>query len=224
MMRSMNVVYLVVIVCALINSIRTGTAQVVPCFAFSLAYLAGLELFYQPRSPEWLREWYAVAVGGYMLFRILAVAEAFLIHSHGHPRRRLLAASTVMLSIVCAAIMAWQVTGPTVLISAIQSRRVINVGLFAFLGIYALLRWSMGEWRACFSGRHLLFVLAMQAALVVPSLLAIAGPRSWYESIDFAAYAVKSVLLVGWSAYAIPGPPAVLVHPPRSALSGRSHV
>ena len=220
----MNVVYLVIVVCALINSIRTGTAQLAPCYAVSLGYLAGLELFYQPRSPEWMREWYAVAIGGYALMRILAVAESFLLHSHGHPRRRLLAASTVMLAIVCAAIMAWQVTGPTVLISAIQGRRVINVGLFAFLAIYALLRWSMGEWRPSFIGRHLLFMLAMQAALVAPSLLAVAGPRAWYEAIDFAAYAVKSVLLVGWSAYAIPGPPAVLVREPHQALYGQSHV
>ena len=208
-------------VCALINSIRTGTAQLAPCYAVSLAYLAALELFYQPRSPEWMREWYAVAVGGYALMRILAVAEAFLLHSHGHPRHRLLAASTVMLAIVCAAIMAWQVTGPTVLISAIQSRRVINVGLFAFLGIYALLRWSMGEWRPSFVSRHLLFMLAIQAALVVPSLLVVAGPRSWYEAIDFAAYTVKSSLLLGWTLLAIPGPPHVHSALPEQALNGQ---
>lgn len=219
----MNLVYLVIVVCALLNSIRTGTAQAVPCFAVSLAYLAGLELFYQPTSPEWLKEWYAVSVGGYALMRILAVAEAFMLHSHGHPRRRLLTASTVMLAIVCAAIMAWQVTGPTVLISAIQGRRVINVGLFAFLAIYALLRWSMGEWRPSFVSRHLLFMIAMQAALVVPSLLAIAGYKAWYDAIDFSAYAVKSLILAGWAAYAIPGPPAVLVRGPRPVSNARSH-
>lgn len=219
----MNVVYLVCIVCALVNSIRTGTAQLVPCFAVSLAYLAGLEFFYQPHSEEWLNEWYAVAVGGYALMRILAVAEAFMLHSHGHPQRRLLAASTVMLSILCAAIMVWQVTGPTVLISAIQARRVINVGLFAFLGIYALLRWSMDEWRPCFSGRHLLFMLAMQTALVVPSLLAIAGPREWWGTIDVAAYGIKAILLGGWAVLAIPGPPAVLVHHESEAVGDPHH-
>ena len=76
----MNVVYLVIVACSLVNCIRTGTAQMVPCFAVSLAYLAGLELFYRPSSPEWMQEWYATAIGGYALMRILAIAEAFLLH------------------------------------------------------------------------------------------------------------------------------------------------
>ena len=223
MILDMNVVYLVIVVCALINSIRTGTAQMFPCFAVSLGYLAVLEFFYQPHSPAWLREWYAVAAGGYLLFRALAVAEAFLLDSHGHPRRRLIAVTVVMLSVLCASIMAWQVTGPTVLISAIQARRVVNVGLFAFLLIYVLLRWSMNEWRPCVTGRHVLFQLALQTALIVPSLLAIAGPRTWWGSIDFAAYAVKSGLLVGWAVLSIPGPPHVHATLRSEALADQSH-
>lgn len=216
----MDVVYLVAIACALIHSIRTGTAQLVPCFSVSLAYLWALEFFYSPHSPKWLDEWYAVGAGGYALMRVVSIAEAFMLDSLGHPRRRLIAISVAMMAVSCAAITAWNITGPTVLLSAIQARRVVNVGLFTFLLIYCLLRWSMGEWRACVTSRHILFLLAMSAALVVPSLLAIAAPRHWWWYIDPVAYGVKSMLLIGWAVIAVPGPPAVLVRPERRASTG----
>jgi hypothetical protein len=176
-----------------------------------LAYLAILELFYSPHSPKWLNEWYAVAAGGYMLFRILAVAEAFLLDSRGHQIRRQIAVSAAMLALACASIMAWQITGPTMLLSAIQARRVGNVGLFAFLGIYCLLRWSMGDWRSSMASRHILFLLAMSAALVIPTIFVLVAPRHWWWCIDPIAYLFKSALLAGWALLAIPGPPAVLI-------------
>lgn len=202
--------YLATIIFAFIRSIRTGTAQLFPCFSVSLAYLAGLEFFYNPHSASWLNKWYPVAAGGYALLRSIAIAEAFILDSVGHPKRRLITASVIMLSVLCASIMTWQLTGPTVVLGSIQARRVVNVGLFAFLLIYVLLRWSMGEWRQCVTSRHILFLLAISGALVVPSLLAISAPRHWWWYIDPIAYAVKSALLVGWATIAIPGPPAVL--------------
>lgn len=207
----MDIVYLCSVGCACIYSIRSGTAQIVPCFAVSLGYLFFLELLYRPYSAAWLREWYAVAVGGYMALRVLAVAEAFLLHSYGHPRRRLLAISTIMLALMCAAIMTWQISGPTALLSAIQARRVIVVGLFAFLLIYCLLRWSMGEWRQSFASRHVLTQLMLQSVLAASSLLAIAAPEHWWWIIDPTSYALRSIVLVGWAAFAIPGPPHVHV-------------
>lgn len=213
----MEVVYLVAVVVAFSQSLRSGSAQLVPCFAVSLGYLALLELFYRPFDSAWLNEWYAVAAGGYMAIRVLAVAEAFLIHSHGHPRRRLLAVSTIMLTLTCAAIMVWQITGPTALMSAIQARRVLTVGLFAFLLIYCLLRWSMGEWRSCFASRHILTQLSLSGALAAASLLAIAAPEWWYV-IDPIAYAAKAIILGVWTAFAIPGPPlAPAGLPPQAA-------
>lgn len=219
----MDALYLIVVVCCFVRCVQTGAAQLVPCYAVSLAYLAVLELTYKPYSPEWLAEWYPVSVGGYMLMRLLTVAEAFLLHSHGHPRRKLIASSTIMLSLVCAAIMAWTVTGGTVLLAAIQARRVITVGLFAFLLIYTLLRWSMGEWRGGFASRHLLLLLAISASLAVPSLLAVAGPKHWWWAIDSWAYGIRSALLIAWAAFAIPGPPAVLTHEPRPVSGAQSH-
>lgn len=211
MILVMDLLYLISIVCALTHSIRTGAAQVYPCFAVSLAYLAMLQLFYQPFSPEWLSAWYPTLAAGYALMRILATAEAFLAHSQGHARRSLLAASAIMLAIVCSAIMVWQITGPSMLMSAIQARRVVNVGLFAFLGIYALLRWSMGEWAWTISARHLILSLAMSAALVAPSLLMLAAPRDWWWILDPLFYCIKSALLITWAVVAIPRPPAVHV-------------
>jgi len=219
----MDALYLIVVVCCFIRCVRTGAAQLVPCYAVSLAYLAVLELAYDPFSPEWLEKWYPVAVGGYMLMRLLAVAEAFLLHSYGHPKRKLIASSTVMLSLVCAAIMAWTVTGGSVVLAAIQARRVITVGLFAFLLIYSLLRWSMGEWRGGFASRHLLILLAISASLAVPSLLAVAGPKHWWGTIDTWAYGIRSLLLIAWAAYAIPGPPAVLAREQRPVSNVQSH-
>ena len=209
-------VYLVAVGCACIYSIRSGTAQIVPCFAVSLGYLFFLELFYRPYSPAWLREWYAVSVGGYMALRVLAVAEAFLLHSYGHPRRRLLAISTIMLALMCAAIMTWQISGPTALLSAIQARRVIVVGLFAFLLIYVLLRWSMGEWKACFGSRHVLTQLAIAGVYALASLIRVVTPLYW-EECNAAAYALHALIIAAWMAYAIPGPPLVHADQPRQA-------
>lgn len=214
----MEVVYLVTIVIAFCQSIRSGVAQIVPCFAVSLGYLAVLELFYRPFDMQWMNEWYSVAAGGYMAFRAMTVAEAFLIHSHGHPRRCLLAVSTVMLTLACAAIMTWQVTGPTALMSAIQARRVLTVGLFAFLLIYCLLRWSMCEWRWSFASKHILTQTALSAVLAGASLSAIAVPEWWF-AINTAAYAMKAIILAAWTAFSIPGPPLAPAGLPRRAAT-----
>jgi hypothetical protein len=156
-----------------------------------------------------------------MLFRMLAVAEAFLVHSQGHPRRKLLAVSSIMLAIVCASAMAWHVTGPTAVLSAIQARNAATVGLFCFLLVYVMLRWSMGEWRQGLASRHVLFMLAMQTALAIPVLLLIAAPPHWFWYIDPIFYAVKSILLLSWSMLAIPGPPHVHSALPAQALNGQ---
>lgn len=205
----MNVVYLIVVVCSLINSIRTGTAQLVPCFAVSLAYLAGLELFYRPNSPEWMQEWYATAIGGYTLMRILAIAEAFLLHSFGEPEIRFLGFPAFFAGAAAAALMAFHVTARTMVATAIQVRSIVNVWMLVFLLAYVILAWLMKEWRPCFARRHLLFALAMQAALVAPIAIIMAGLSGFYQELDFAFYAVKSIILVGWTAFAVPGPPLV---------------
>jgi len=205
----MNVVYLVIVACSLVNCIRTGTAQMVPCFAVSLAYLAGLELFYRPNSPEWMQEWYATAIGGYALMRILAIAEAFLLHSNKNFGLRALGLPAFTIGAAAAALMAFHVTARTMVATAIQVRTIINVWMLVFLVAYVVLALITKEWRPCFARRHLLFAFAMQAALVAPIAIVMAGLSGFYQELDFAFYAVKSIILVGWTAFAVPGPPLV---------------
>ena len=205
----MNIVYIVAIACSLIYSIRSGTAQLVPCFAVSLGHLFIVELFYQPHSAAWLHEWYTIAAGVCVAMRILAVAEAFLLHSYGHPKRKQITIWVLMISLALTALMVLQVSGQTPLLSAIQARRVIVVGLFVFLLIYCMLRWSMGEWKQCFASRHILAQLAIAGAYAAASISRIILPDYWAEC-NFAAYAVQAIIISVWSVSAIPGPPLVI--------------
>lgn len=207
-MAIVDLLYVLSLVACLGQLLLTGYARRLPLFALSVAVAICFELTYQPYSLPWLRDWYARMVTPLLVLRALAVAEAFVASSRGLPQRRLIAACAVMLGLLFAAVIAWRFGGGDALHSAIHARRVIVVGLAAFLGVYLLLTWSTGYRRSGAIDFHVVLLFALCSVMASTAVLRMAHPGGIWQAADTVAYAACALIyLTSAASFAIPEPP-----------------
>jgi len=130
--------------------------------------------------------------------RALAVAEAFCLSSNGLRQRRLIASSALFIALLFAAIIAWRFASADVLHSAIQARRVVVVGLAAFLGVYMLLMWSIGYKRDGIFDFHVLLLFLLCSVMGASSVLRMARLLSAWQAANDASYAACSLIYATW--------------------------
>lgn len=204
----MDLLYLLSLVACLGQLLRTGYARRLPLFALSVAVAICFELTYQPYSPSWLRDSYARMVAPLLVLRALAVGEAFVVSSRGFAQRRFIAAAAVLLGLLFAAVMAWRFGGGDVLDSAIHARRVVVVGLAAFLGVYLLLLWSTGYKRSGVLDFHVVLLFSVCSVMACTAVLRMAHQGGIWQAADTVAYAACALIYLTWAAsFSIPARP-----------------
>lgn len=217
----MDVLYLLSIAACLIQLARTGYARRLPLFALSVVGAIGFEVAYQPYSPEWLRSSYVLFVTPLLTLRALSVAEAFVVSSRGFQHRRLLAAAGVMIALLFAAIIAWRYGGGDVLHSAIHARRVVVVGLAAFLGVYLLLLWSTGYRRSGAVDFHVVMLFALCSVMASTAVLRMAYPSGIWQAANEVSYAACALIYLTMAAsYEIPARPHDQPLPDSQSITG----
>lgn len=213
----MELCYALALVACLVQLIRTGYARRLPLFTAATVASLAFEACYQPYSLPWLRQWYPWLVSPLLLLRALAVAEAFVVSSRDFRQRRLIAAASVLLALLFASVIAWRFGGGDVLHSAIHARRVIVVGLAAFLGIYALLVWSAGYRRSGIIDAHVGLLFAVCAVMAAGSVARLAWPGGNWQAASDATYAACALIYLTWGAsFSIPAPQPAPLHPGNS--------
>jgi hypothetical protein len=177
---------------------------------FTVATLASLlfELSYQPYSTDWLKSWYSWLVTPLLICRALSVAEAFTVSSTGFRQRHVIASAALFLALMFAAVIAWRFAATDVLHSAIQMRRVVVVGLAAFLGVYMLLMWSIGYKRAGMLELHVLLLFLLCSVMSATSVMRMARLLDSWQAANDASYAACSLIYVTWAlSFSIPEHP-----------------
>ncbi len=157
------------------------------------------EFSYQPFSKEWLRGWYALLVTPLLVIRGLATAEAFWLHAKQFPYRWHLALTTGLLALLFALVVAWRFDAVGAVRSAVQIRRVVVIGIAAFLGIYTLLIWSLGRWRTGFASVHLLLLFLVCLVMSISIVLRMAYPFGIWHAVNPIAYGVTAFIYLGWA-------------------------
>ena len=195
----MDLVFVFSIATCLTALLLAGTWRRLPLFTVASVLSLLFELSYQPYSSDWLKTWYPWMVTPLLVLRALAVAEAFIVSSTELRNRRMIAAAAVFFSLLFAAVIAWRFSTADMLHSAIQARRVVVVGLSAFLGVYMLLMWSVGYRRSGLMDFHVLLMFSFCSVLSVTSVLRMAGMLgSWQAAGDFS-YAACSLIYLTWA-------------------------
>lgn len=204
----MDLVFVISTTACLAALLLAGMWRKLPLF--TIATLASLlfELSYQPYSAGWLKSWYPWLVTPLLACRALSVAEAFWISSTGFRQRRLIAASALFLALMFAAVIAWRFAATDVLHSAIQMRRVVAVGLAAFLGVYMLLMWSVCYQRSGLLDLHVLLMFLLCSVMGATSVMRMARLLDSWQAANDASYAACSLVYITWAvAFAIPEHP-----------------
>lgn len=206
----MDLVFVVCLSVCLVQLVRSGYWRVFPVFTASVVTSVAFELAYQPFSSAWLKGWYATFVTPLLVLRTLSVAEAFYKSSSGFQNRRMIAAATVFFALLFAAIVAWRFSATSPLYSAIQARRVVVVGLAAFMGVYLLLTWSLGYRRSGIVDTHALLLFLLCSVFAGASILRMAYPLGIWYMANAASYAACSLLYLTWAVvFAAPKYPPV---------------
>lgn len=204
----MDLVFVVSVAVCLVALLIAGMWRKLPLF--TIATLASLlfELSYQPYSSDWLKSWYPWLVTPLLACRALAVAEAFFTSSANFRQRRLIAAAALFIALLFAAVIAWRFAATDVLHSAIQMRRVVVVGLAAFLGVYMLLMWSVGYRRSGLLDIHVLLMFLLCSVMGASSVLRMARLLDSWQAANDASYATCSLIYLTWAvAFWIPERP-----------------
>lgn len=197
------------VVC-LVQLWRTGFGRKLPLFALATCASVCFELSYQPYSMGWLKTWYPWMVTPLLACRALAVAEGFVASSRGFRHRRMIAAAALFLALMFAAVIAWRFAANDILHSAIQARRVVVVGLSAFLGVYILLMWSVGYRRSGVFDFHVLLMFLLCFVMGAASVLRMAYSIGIWQTANDASYAACSILYLTWAvAFELPANPLV---------------
>ena len=218
---AMDTIYLLAMLACLVQTCRTGFWRRAPIFAAATAASIAFDVAYQPYSPAWLRSYYVAAVTPLLAFRALAVAEAFVISSTGQRSRRLIAASSVLLALMFAAVIAWRFAAADVLHSAVQARRVVVVALAAFLGVYVLLMWSIGYRRSGMVDLHVLLMFLLCATMATSSVLRMAKLLDSWQAASDVSYAACALVYLTWAlSFSIRELPHVPPPPGIQCLSG----
>lgn len=209
----MDTVYLASLAICLWQLVRTGYCKHLPLFTAATTASMIFELTYNPHSMPWLKSWYVWLVTPLLALRVLAVSEAFIASSTGFKQRRVIAAAAVILALLFAAVIAWRFNAKDALYSAIQARRVIVVGLAAFLGIYILLMWSMGYRRSGLIDNHVMLLFLFFTTLATAVVLRMAYPVGIWNALNSASYLTCALLNITWAvAFEIPAPPHGQLH------------
>lgn len=204
----MDLIFLISLFACLVQLVRSGYWKRLPVFAIATVFSIVFEFLYQPYSPAWLRSWYATLVTPLLLARVASVAEAFFVSSVGLRQRRLVAMSAVFLALLFAAVIAWRFSSTDVLHSAIQARRVLVVGMAAFLGVYILLMWSVGYRRSGMLDFHVVLMFFLCLSMAAFAVLRMAYPVGIWALANDAAYAACSAVYLTWAlAFWLPANP-----------------
>lgn len=206
----MDLVFVISITACFAALLLTGTWRKLPLF--TVATLASLlfELSYQPHSAGWLKSWYSWLVTPLLICRALSVAEAFCVSSTGFRERRLIAATALFLALMFVAVVAWRFAAADVLHSTIQMRRVVVVGLAAFLGVYILLMWSVGYRRSGLLDLHVLLLFSMCSVMGAISVMRMAKMLDSWQAANDVSYAACSMVYLTWAvAFSTPEHPLV---------------
>ncbi len=168
---------------------------------FTVATLASMlfELSYQPYSVGWLKSWYPWLVTPLLVCRALSVVEAFTVSSTGFRQRHIIASAALFLALLFAAVIAWRFAATDVLHSTIQMRRVVVVGLSAFLGVYMLLMWSIGYKRAGVLDLHVLLMFLLCSVMSATSVMRMARLLDSWQAANDASYAACSMIYLTWA-------------------------
>ena len=194
----MDLVFVVSVAACLAALIGMGVWRRLPLFTLATAASLLFELSYQPYSSGWLKSWYPWLVTPLLACRALAVAEAFCLSSTELKQRRLIASSTLFLALLFAAVIAWRFAATDILHSAIQARRVVVVGLAAFLGVYILLMWSIGYKRSGLLDFHVLLMFLLCSVMGTSSVMRMAQLLSAWQAANDASYAACSLIYATW--------------------------
>lgn len=201
----MDLFFVVSVAACLAALMILGVWRRLPLFTLATAASLLFELSYQPYSSGWLKSWYPWLVTPLLACRALAVAEAFFVSSANFRQRRLIAASALFIALLFADIVAWRFAATDVLHSAIQMRRVVVVGLSAFLGVYMLLMWSVGYKRAGLLDLHVLLMFLLCSVMGASSVLRMARMLETWQAANDASYAACGLIYLTWvAAFSIP--------------------
>lgn len=201
----MDLFFVVSVAACLAALMILGVWRRLPLFTLATAASLLFELSYQPYSSGWLKSWYPWLVTPLLLCRTLSVAEAFCVSSTGFRQRRLIAAAALFIALLFAAIVAWRFAATDVLHSAIQMRRVVVVGLSAFLGVYMLLMWSIGYKRSGLLDLHVLLMFLLCSIMGASSVLRMARMLETWQAANDASYAACALIYLTWvAAFSIP--------------------
>jgi hypothetical protein len=194
----MDLVFVISTTMCLSALLLAGMWRKLPLFTIATLASLLLELSYQPYSAGWLKSWYPWLVTPLLACRSLAVAEAFVVSSHGFRHRRMIAAAALFLALLFAAVIAWRFASADVLHSAIQARRVVVVGLSAFLGVYMLLMWSVGYKRSGVFDLHVLLMFLLCSVMGATSVMRMARLLESWQAANDASYAACSMVYLTW--------------------------
>lgn len=195
----MDLVYLLSLSVCFAVTVRTGQYRRFPLFAAATLAAILFEVAYQPFTAAWLRSWYAALVTPLLALRALSVAEAFVRSSIGFRQRKLIAATALCFALLFATVIAWRFNALDVLHSAIQARRVVVVGLAAFLGVYVLLMWSLGYRRAGVADFHVFLMFSLCSVMACSTVLRMAHPVGIWAALNDASYAACSLVYFTWA-------------------------
>ena len=195
----MDLFFVVSVAACLAALMVMGVWRKLPLFTLATVVSLLFELSYQPFSSDWLKSWYTWLVTPLLACRALAVAEAFFVSSTSFRHRRMIAAAALFIALLFAAIVAWRFAATDVLHSTVQARRVVVVGLSAFLGVYMLLMWSIGYKRAGLLDLHVLLMFLLCSVMGASSVMRMARLLDTWQAANDIAYTACSFIYLTWA-------------------------
>lgn len=195
----MDLLYLLSLVACLFVTIWSRQYKRFPLFTASTLAAILFQIPHDPHSPQWLRDSYPMAVSFGLAVRSLAVGEAFVKSAAGIKHRKLIAVSALSFALLFASVVAWRFTSGDALSSAIHARRVVVVGLAAFLGTYVLLLWTTGYKRSGVADHHALLMFCACAVMAGSAVLRMAYPGENWAALNDSAYAANAVVYIIWA-------------------------
>jgi hypothetical protein len=195
----MDVLYLLSLVACLLVTVWSRQYKRFPLFAASTLAAILFQIAYDPHSPQWLRDAYPSAVSFGLAIRVLAVGEAFVKSAAGMKHRKLIAVSALSFALLFASVIAWRFTSGDALASAIHARRVVVVGLAAFLGTYMLLMWTTGYKRSGVADNHVMLMFCACTVMAGSAVLRMAYPGENWAAWNDSAYAANTFVYLIWA-------------------------
>jgi hypothetical protein len=176
---------------ALLAALVRGWWRRVPVFCCYLAAQLPLLVGYRPESEQWLQRFWVPLEPLVVLLRMGATVEAFW---HNSTERRFLVGMSLSLLAAALVTLVWRVLPPEADWRIIEVRRYAQIWCAAFLLLYAVLMFVIGDLRRGWRLTHLLVLLGIllnHAAVSVASLRGAWGAGWWIVSpISFGAAAV----------------------------------